>query len=211
MHASAPRSSFSRNSTIDCPPISSSPSHAMRRLTGQRALRSEQRRALQQRPELALVVGDAARVNPLVADRRLERLALPQLERRRRLHVEVAVDEDRRRVAVARRRGNLADDERLRVRLLQLRLAAGATDEVANPLPRPPHVAGVLRIRADARNPQQLRKLVEPGLVHDAPSLNGSRRGRRVRPRRAASARPRARGASSASDSRSAGCARASR
>ena len=144
-------------------------------MNGQRTFRGEERRALQQRPELALVVGDAARVDPLVANRRLERLAVPELERRRRLHVEVAVDEDRRRVAVARRRGNVADDERLRVRLLQLRLPAGTANEVANPLPRPAHVARVLRIRADARNPQQLGKLVEPGLIHDAPSLNGSR------------------------------------
>src|SRR5213078_814754 len=118
--------------------------------------------------ELTLVVRDAARVDPLVADRRLERLALPQLERRRRLHVEVAVDEDRRRVAVVGRRRNVADDERLRIGLLQLRLTPRAPNEVANPLPRVAHVTRVLRIRADARNPQELRKLVEPGLVHDA-------------------------------------------
>ena len=34
MHASAPRSSRSRNSTIECPPTSSSPSQAMRMFTG---------------------------------------------------------------------------------------------------------------------------------------------------------------------------------
>ena len=135
-------------------------------MNGQRTVRGKQRRALQKSPELALVVGHAAGVQPLVANRRLERIAVPELERRRRLHVEVAVDEDRRRVAIARGRGNLPDDERLRVRLLQLRLAARTTDEVANPLARAAHVDGVLRIRADARNPQQLRKLVEPGLVH---------------------------------------------
>src|SRR5436305_2034176 len=104
-------------------------------VNGQRTLCGEQRRAFEQRPELTLVVRDPARVDPLVADRRLERLAVPQLERRRRLHVEVAVDEDRRRVAVAGRRGDVADHERLRVGLLQLRLTTGAADEVTHPLP----------------------------------------------------------------------------
>ena len=47
--------------------------------------------------DLALVVGGAARVDLAVADRRLERRRLPQLDRIDRLHVVVAVEEDRRR------------------------------------------------------------------------------------------------------------------
>ena len=46
---------------------------------------------------LALVVGRAARVDLAVADRRLERRRLPQVERIDRLHVVVAVEQDRRR------------------------------------------------------------------------------------------------------------------
>ena len=51
---------------------------------------------VQEHPELPLVVGHAARVQPFVADRRLEGIRLPEIERRRRLHVEMAVAEDRR-------------------------------------------------------------------------------------------------------------------
>src|SRR5512132_2273109 len=133
----------------------------------QLALRREQHRTLQQRPELSLVVGHAARVEPLVADGRLERLAVPELERRRRLYVEVAVDEDRACVTVAGRRRDLADDERLRVSLLELGLAAGSAHEVAHPLPRFPHVRLVQRVRTDARNAQELGELVKPRLVHE--------------------------------------------
>ena len=101
MHASAPRSSLLEELDDRLPAdlllaVAGDP----QMLTGSAPVRGEQRRALQQRPELALVVRDAARVEPLVANRRLERLAVPELERRRRLHVEVAVDEDR----AARRR-----------------------------------------------------------------------------------------------------------
>ena len=46
---------------------------------------------------LALVVGRAARVDLAVADRRLERRRLPQVERIDRLHVVVAVEENGRR------------------------------------------------------------------------------------------------------------------
>ena len=49
---------------------------------GQRALRRQQRRRLQQEVELALVVGDASGVEPAVAHGRLERRRLPGLERR---------------------------------------------------------------------------------------------------------------------------------
>ena len=64
---------------------------------GQRALGCEERRGLEQEVELALVVGDAARIEPAVPDRRLERRALPSVERIRRLNVEVTVRDDGRR------------------------------------------------------------------------------------------------------------------
>ena len=51
--------------------------------------------------DLALVVGRAARVDLAVAHRRLERRRLPQVERIDRLHVVVAVEEDRRRAGGA--------------------------------------------------------------------------------------------------------------
>ena len=56
----------------------------------ERPVGREQACRVQQHPKLALVVSDAARVEPLVADRRLERVGFPKLERRRRLHVECA-------------------------------------------------------------------------------------------------------------------------
>src|SRR5213596_2813348 len=133
---------------------------------GQPAVGGEQLRALEKRPELALVVCDAARVQPTVADGRLERLAVPQLERSRRLHVEVPVDEDRRRRAVSGRSANLAERERLRIGLEELRVAARSSDEVPYPCRRVPHVRILHGVRTDARNPQKLKKLVEPSLFH---------------------------------------------
>ena len=65
----------------------------------------------EQQVELALVVDRAAAVEVAVAELRLERIALPELERRRRLHVEVAVAEDGRR-RPASGGGDLADRER---------------------------------------------------------------------------------------------------
>jgi hypothetical protein len=121
---------------------------------------------LQEHEELALVVGDAASVEPFVAKRRLERVGLPELERRRRLDVEVAVADDCRRVAVPRRGSELAERERMAVPVAELRFAAGPADEVADPLARLAHVAVVRRIGADARNADELGQVVEPGLVH---------------------------------------------
>ena len=65
---------------------------------------------------LALVVGGAARVDLAVADRRLERRRFPQIERIDRLHVVVAVEQDRRR---ARRMEPVAVDDRIAGRLDQ--------------------------------------------------------------------------------------------
>ena len=134
----------------------------------QRAVGREQARRVQQHPELALVVGDAAGVDPLVADRRLERVGLPQLERRRRLHVEVAVAEDRRRVRGVVGRADLADDERPLPVRHELGLAAAAADLVRDPLRGLLDVGLVCRVGAHRGDAQQLAELVEPVLAEFA-------------------------------------------
>ena len=88
----------------------------------------------EQHVELALVVDGAAAVQVVAADLRLERVALPQLERVGRLDVEVAVADHRRRALGAVRGAQLADRERLPVPVDHLALAAGLADEVAHPL-----------------------------------------------------------------------------
>jgi hypothetical protein len=50
----------------------------------------------------------------------------------------------------------------------KLGLATRAANEIANPLAGLPHIGGVLRIRADARDPDELGELVEPSLFHGA-------------------------------------------
>ena len=142
-------------------------------------------RRLEQDPDLALVVGDPARVRPLVADGQLVRVGLPEVERRRRLHVEVPVAEHRRRGCRIVRRGNLAERELLLPERRQLRGAADPPDEVADPLARPLHVLAVRGIRAHARDRDELLQLLVPGLIHEARLYASSARRRRAdRPRR---------------------------
>ena len=143
-----------------------------------RALGREQAGGVQEHPELPLVVGHPARVQPLVADRRLERIRLPELERRRRLDVEMAVAEDRRGALRSRRGADLADDQRPLAVRHELRLAAAAPDLVGDPLGGTNQVVGVRRIGAHGLDAQQLAELVEPVL-------------RRVRSRRRVSLRTR--------------------
>ena len=69
---------------------------------GQCAFDRKAARCFEQEPELPLVVGHAAAVEPTVANGRLERRAVPELERRRRLHVDVPVAEDGRGAAPER-------------------------------------------------------------------------------------------------------------
>ena len=100
-----------------------------RQLAGPRELA----RGGEQHVELALVVDRAAPVEVAVADLGLERIALPELERVGRLHVEVAVAEDGRRARRRRRGADLADRERLAVPVDELALAAGVADERRRP------------------------------------------------------------------------------
>ncbi len=128
----------------------------------QRALGGQKRRRLQQEVELPLVVGHAARVEPPVAHRRLERRALPALERLRRLDVEVPVGDHRRCAVRVLRRAELADHERLVSRLDDLGLAPGGADEVAHPLGGAHDVGRPLRVRADAGDAEKLGELLHP-------------------------------------------------
>jgi len=67
-------------------------------IAGQAAVDLEERFDRQDlREMLPLVVGDAARKDAAVADRRLERRAVPQVERVRRLYIIVAVEQHSRR------------------------------------------------------------------------------------------------------------------
>ena len=133
-----------------------------------RVLLDETLRRLEQDEHLPLVVGDASRVRPLVLDRQLVRLRLPELERRRRLHVEVAVHERSRCVVWILRRAKVAERELLLAERRQLGSAARAPDEIAHPLAGPLDVFAVRRIRAHARDREELLQLVTPGLVHGA-------------------------------------------
>jgi hypothetical protein len=126
----------------------------------------ELRRRLGEHVELALVVDDAACVQPLAALLQGERIRLPELERVGRLDVDVPVDEHRRSRAV--RGDEVAEDQRLCVGRDDLGRAAGNADEAGQPFRRPRHVGLALGIGADARDRQQLGELVEPGLGHGA-------------------------------------------
>ena len=106
--------------------------------------------------ELALVVCDATAVEPAVPLHEGKGIGLPQVERRRRLDVEVVVTEDSRRRICVLRGPHLTDHERLACGLDERRLASGGHDHVPHPLGRPAHVVRVLRIRADAGDRDQL-------------------------------------------------------
>ena len=102
--ASAPRSSASTHSTIgltaDLLLGVEREADVHRQLAGG----GELARGLDEDEQLSLVVGDTACVEPAVALGELERRRLPEIERIRRLHVEVRVAEDgRARTPAARR------------------------------------------------------------------------------------------------------------
>ena len=104
---------------------------------------------------LPLVVNRAAGVDVLVAYRRLERGRNPFVERVRRLHVVVPVDKKRR---LARELQPLPIHQRVLALLAVDNLDPSHSHraELArDKLGRAPHVASVLRQRADARNLQQ--------------------------------------------------------
>ena len=132
---------------------------------GKRSFLGEQLDGLQGKVGVALVVDRAAAVQVAVADLRLEGIRLPEIERRGRLDVEVAVEEDGRRVGRPGGGRDLADRERVRLRLDQSGLAPRPAHELADPLARAPHVDGVRRVGGDAGDAQPLGELRKPGRV----------------------------------------------
>ncbi len=115
---------------------------------------------LDEHEEVPLVVGDAARVEPAVSLRQLERRGLPELERVRRLDVEVRVAEDRRSSLGALRRGELADDERPRAPGYELGRPTAVSDARGDPLRGSGDVCGVRRIGAHGGDGDQLGERV---------------------------------------------------
>ena len=113
--------------------------------------------------QLALVVRDAAADEPAVADERLERRVLPQVEGVDRLDVVVAVDDDGRR---ARRLVDPAVDDRMQVGRDDLDLGrAQAAQASRDPLRGRDHVAGVLVEGGHARDARQLEQGLDAGLA----------------------------------------------
>src|SRR5205807_7251295 len=97
----------------------------------------------------------------------LERVALPELERRGRLHVEVAVDEHGGRVGRTGGSPELAEREKPLAERRELGRPARGTDEGADPLAGAAHVVGMRRVGAHARNAEELAELGFPHRIHD--------------------------------------------
>src|SRR4029079_5114479 len=133
---------------------------------GQSVLLAEELGRLEEREELSLVVGDSPRVVPTVPFSELERRRLPELERRRRLHVEVPVDHDRQSLRALRTRRDVADDQITLTHWHELRLAAGSLHEVPHPFGGSTHIVEVRRIGANARDRDEFAQLFDPGLLH---------------------------------------------
>jgi hypothetical protein len=124
----------------------------------QPALRRQQER--ERRP---LVVGAAAGAHLAVDDRRLERRRLPQLQRLGRLHVVVAVDQQRGPV-VAGGRG-VAVDRGQPAALEQAGLEPGVLQAGAKERRGPARVLVTVALGAHRRDAQEGEELVEKGLV----------------------------------------------
>ncbi len=165
MQASAPRSSASTHSTIECPPVSSSPSQATRTFTGKRALGGERRGRLRAggrgcpcrrrcRARRAGRRGSSARTaaSPTAragraAGRRSGRRRAPSA---RSGPVDAGISPTTSGAGSGRRH--------------ELGLAAGRADEIAHPFAGADDVGGVRRVRAHAGDAEELGQLVEPGL-----------------------------------------------
>ena len=139
---------------------------------GERAMGEHSADRLEIHDEMALVVDDAAAVEPLAADFGAERRALPQGEVAGRLHVEMPVDEQRR--------GRFGAD--LSRQVGEQHLLAGRADDAGGgsergkarlqPCQRRLHVGGMRRVDADARYRHQLLQLRQPAAVARA-SVHG--------------------------------------
>jgi hypothetical protein len=122
--------------------------------------------------ELPLVVHRAARVDAPVAHGGLERGRVPQLERLGRLHVVVAVDEQRRR---ARRPAPLAEHDRVPGVSWTSASRPARAERVAQPLGAAARVGVVLGARAHARDAEEVEQLGAGG-VGGGVEVGGERR-----------------------------------
>ncbi len=110
--------------------------------------------------QLTLVVRRAATDDAPVTHERLERRGLPELDRVDRLHVVVAVDQDRRR---ARRVEPVGVDDRMAGRARRLGVLEPDAGQLrGDPVRGADHVRRVLRQRGDRRDPQELEQALEP-------------------------------------------------
>ena len=163
---SAPRSSARTQCATASPPVSSSPSTSTRTLTGSVPGRRLLAGDVQQRQEVALVVGRAARVDAPVADVGREGRGGPRVEVADGLNVVVAVDEDGRR-ALARGL-QLAHGQRVALGGHDARLAADGAHAPGHPGGRALEVGRVAAARRDRWDPQPVHEVVEQALVHAA-------------------------------------------
>ena len=162
-------------------PYSSSPSNTKVRFTaGARPTARSASSAVRCITSWPLSSDDAAADEPAVADERLERRVLPQVERVDRLDVVVAVDDDRRR---ARRLVDPAVDDRMQVGRDDLDLGrAEAAQASGDPLGGRDHVAGVLVERGHARDARELEQRLD-ARPRATPRAPPRRRGRSERSR----------------------------
>ena len=118
--------------------------------------------------QLAFVIIGSAGIDRLLprcgifCDHRFERIGAPFLQRLRRLHIIMAIDQYR---LPGRIEDFLAEDHRIaRCRIDPGLVRTGLQQEVPQPFGTPDHVRFVLRLGADGRNPQQRKKLVKEPL-----------------------------------------------
>jgi len=114
-------------------------------------------------PELAFVVDAAARVDVAIADRGLERGRGPELERLRRLHVVMPVDEDRRRAR--RRLSPLCEHHRMSRGRMRLDREPDARKMSVQPGGGGGDIACALRARAHTRDAQEGEEVVMQALI----------------------------------------------
>ena len=115
--------------------------------------------------DLALVVDGAAGIELAVAHGGVERRRRPQLDRIHRLHVVVAVEEDRRRALGAEPFGV---DHGMAGRLHETRVVQADAGELGRrPLGAAPDVGGVRRQRRDAGNGQVFLQLLDVTVTVD--------------------------------------------
>ncbi len=113
---------------------------------------------------LPLVVARAAGVQVAAANLRIERRGIPQLQRVRRLHIVVAVDEKMRPAAVTLARGGQRDD-RVAVSLVHPSLQPDRFTVVGQPAGAGGHVFFVHTLCRDTRKTQVLDQLVDKPLL----------------------------------------------